>query len=247
MSVMTKVTTPAGSGEADATRSPDGELAPVPLLGRSPSIPSGVRAKDALLIGVVGAPGPSPPPRITGVHGSSWARALPLGQARAGVGAQVSLGVKGSAAASTDRRGSAARAGLSPSDARPRRELRSRPGRLVFGPHHFVELHRRRQAKSPVRPDYAPGTNPAGGVSVFGRDFTTLFRFAVIRTRPNRSTSWACARSAAGIHASHVSSGRSRFGRGRSFSRRCTGGAASNHTCVITTSRADDRFVTFTK
>ena len=35
-------------------------------LGRSPSTPSGVRAKDALLIGVVDAPGPSPPPRITG-------------------------------------------------------------------------------------------------------------------------------------------------------------------------------------
>jgi hypothetical protein len=61
---------------------------------------------------------------------------------------------------------------------------------------------------------------------VFGRDFTTLFRLAVIRTRPNRSTSRACARSAAGNHASHVSSGRSRFGSGRSFSRRCTGGAA---------------------
>jgi hypothetical protein len=96
-------------------------------------------------------------------------------------------------------------------------------------------------------PNYAPGTNPAGGVAVFGRDFTTQFRFALIRTRPNRSTSWACARSAAGIHASHVSSGRSRFGSGRSSSRRCTSGAASNHTCVITTSRADDRFVTFTK
>jgi hypothetical protein len=65
--------------------------------------------------------------------------------------------------------------------------------------------------------NYAPGTNPAVGVSVFGRDFTTLFRFAVMRTRPNRSTSWACARSAAGIHASHVSWGRSRFGSGRSF------------------------------
>jgi hypothetical protein len=71
--------------------------------------------------------------------------------------------------------------------------------------------------------------------------------FAVIRTRPNYSTSWACARSAAGIHSSYVSSGRSRFGSGRSSSRRCTGGAASNYTCVITTSRADDRFVTFTK
>jgi hypothetical protein len=96
-------------------------------------------------------------------------------------------------------------------------------------------------------PNYESETNPAGGVSVFGRDFTTLFRLAVIRTRPNRSTSWACARSAAGSHASHVSSGRSRFGSGRSSRRRCTGGAASNHTCVITTSRADDRFVTFTK
>ena len=99
----------------------------------------------------------------------------------------------------------------------------------------------------PYASNYAPGTNPAGGASVFGRDFTTQFRLAVIRTRPNRSTSRACARSAAGSHASHVSSGRSRFGSGRSSSRRCTGGAASNHTCVITTSRADDRFVTFTK
>ena len=120
-------------------------------------------------------------------------------------------------------------------------------GGSCLGPTTSSSSIARRRAESPVRPNYAPGTNPAGGVSVFGRDFTTLFRFAVIRTRPNRSTSRACARSAAGIHASHVSSGRSRFGRGRSFSRRCTGGAASNHTCVITTSRADDRFVTFTK
>ena len=71
----------------------------------------------------------------------------------------------------------------------------------------------RRPARPLVRPRLRAWDETRRGVAVFGRDFTTLFRFAVIRTRPNRSTSWACARSAAGIHASHVSSGRSRFGR----------------------------------
>jgi hypothetical protein len=68
---MTKVTTPAGSGETDASRSSDRELAPLPMppLVWFPSTRSGVGAKDHISSPVSWGLSPpiARPPRITGV------------------------------------------------------------------------------------------------------------------------------------------------------------------------------------